>query len=58
MMSYLTMKMTMTVTMRTATPGKALVVKCCVDSDEVELVTEKIFLSFAESAVAYHFCEP
>ena len=38
--------------------GKALVVKCCVASDEVELVTGKIFLSFAESAVAYHLCEP
>ena len=49
--------MTMTVTMRTATSGKALVVKCCVASDEVELVTGKIFLSFAESAVAYHLCE-
>ena len=58
MMSYLTMKMTMTMTMRTATPSKALVIKCCVASDEVELVTGKIFLSFAESVVAYHLCEP
>ena len=47
MMSYLTM----TMTMRTATPSKALVIKCCVASDEVELVTGTIFLSFAESAV-------
>ena len=60
MMSYLTMKMkmTMTMTMRTATPSKALVMKCCVASDEVELVTGKIFLSFVESDVAYHLCEP
>ena len=57
-MSNLTMKMTMTMTMRTAIQGKALVIKCCVTSDEVELVTGKIFLSFAKSAVAYHLCEP
>ena len=43
MMSYLTMTMTMTMAMRNATPGKALVIKCCVASDEVELVIGKIF---------------
>ena len=43
MMSYLTMKVTMTMTMTTAIPGKALVIKCCFASDEVELVTGKIF---------------
>ena len=58
MMSYLTMQMTMTMTMRTAIPGKALVTKCCVAPDEVQLVIGKICLSFAESAVAYHLCEP
>ena len=58
MMSNLTMKMTMIMTMRTAIPCKALIIKCCVTSDEVELVTGKIFLSFAKSAVAYHLCEP
>ena len=41
MMSYLTMKVTMTMTMKTAIPGKALVIKCCFASDEVELVTGK-----------------
>ena len=38
------MKMTMTMTMKTAIPGKALVIKCCFASDEVELVTGKIVL--------------
>ena len=52
------MKVTMTMTMKTAIPGKALVIKCYFASDEVELVTGKYFLSFAESAVTYHLCDP
>ena len=56
MMSYLTMKMTMT--MRTAIAGEALVMKYRVVCKDVELVQEKkYFLSFVESAVAYHLCE-
>ena len=43
MMSYLTMKVTMTMTMKTAILGKALVIKCCFASGEVELATGKIF---------------
>ena len=43
MMSYLTMKVNMTMTMKTGIPDKALVIKCCFAFDEVELVTGKIF---------------
>ena len=57
MMSYLTMKMTMT--MRTAIAGEALVMKFRVLCKDVELVQiNKYFLSFVESAVEYHLCEP
>ena len=53
------MKMTMTMTMRTAMAGKALVMKYRVVSKEAELVTGKKYLfSFVESAAAYHLCEP
>ena len=58
-MSSLTMKMAMTMTMRTTMAGKGLVMKYRVVSKEVDLVTvKKCFLSFVESAVAYHLCEP
>ena len=57
--SSLTMKMTMTMTMRTAMAGKDLVMKYRVVSEEAELVTgKKKLLSFIESAVTYHLCEP
>ena len=58
MISCLKLKMTMTMTMRTAISGKALVIKYHFASKEVELVTGKYFLCFAESAVAHHLCEP
>ena len=41
MMSCLMMKMTMTMTIRTAIAGKAFVIKYCVAFKEVKLVTGK-----------------
>ena len=53
------MSMMMTMTMRTAVAGKGLVIKYRVVCKEVEPVTgKKYFLSFVESAVAYHLWEP
>ena len=54
------MKMTMTMTMRTAMAEKGLVMKYRVVFKEVELVTRKKnhLLSFVESAVVYQLCEP
>ena len=57
-MSSLTIKMTITMTMRTAMAGKGLVMKYRVVSKEAELVTrKKHLLSFVESAAAYYLCE-
>ena len=58
-MSSLTMTITMIMTMRTAMPGKGLVMKYRVVSKEAEIVTgKKYLLSFIESAVSYHLWEP
>ena len=57
-MSSLTMKMMMTMMMRTGMAGKVLFIKYRVVSKEVEPVTgKKYFLSFVDSAVAYHLCK-